>query len=66
MISIKLIARHIGHDSSVGVCFAKNISNWQDAIVSVMFARSTVGGAPVGLVLVFAATRRQMALRYVS
>ena len=23
MISIKSIGRHIGHDSSVGVCFAK-------------------------------------------
>ena len=35
------------------------------AMVSVMFVLLTVGGAPVGLVLVFAATRSEMALRSV-
>ena len=35
-------------------------------MVSVMFVLLTVGGAPVGLVLVFAATRSEMALRSVS
>ena len=34
-------------------------------MVSVMFVLLTVGGAPVGLVLVFAATRSEMALRSV-
>ena len=43
-----------------------NISHLQDAMVSVMFVRSTVGGGLVGLVLVFAATCREMALRSVS
>ena len=43
-----------------------NISHRQDAMVSVMFVRSTVGGGLVGLVLVFSATRREMALRLVS
>ena len=33
-------------------------------MASVMFVHSTVGGGPVGLVLVFAATRKEMALRY--
>ena len=42
-----------------------NISHRQDAMVSVMFVRSTVGGGSVGLVLVFAATRSEMALRSV-
>ena len=36
------------------------------AMVSVMFVHLTIGGAPVGLVLVFAPTRRQMALRSVA
>ena len=35
-------------------------------MVSVMFVLLTVGGAPVGLVLVFAATRKEMSLRSVS
>ena len=43
-----------------------NISHRQDAMVSVMFVRSTVGGWLVGLVPVFAATCREMALRSVS
>ena len=34
-----------------------NISHRQDAMASVMFVRYTIGGVPVGLVLVFAATR---------
>ena len=42
-----------------------NILHRQDAMVSVMFVRSTVGGGLVGLVLVFAATCREMALRSV-
>ena len=39
-----------------------NISNRQDAMVSGMFVLLTIGGGPVGLVLVFAATRSEMAL----
>ena len=35
-------------------------------MVSGMFVRSTVGGGSAGLVLVFAATRSEMALRSVS
>ena len=34
-------------------------------MVSVMFVRLTIGGAPVGLVLVFTATRSEMVLRSV-
>ena len=34
-----------------------------DAMVRVMFVLLTIGGAPVGLVLVIAATRSEMALR---
>ena len=69
MISIKSIDRDIGHESSVGVCFREeimNISHRQDTMVSVMFVRFMIGRGPVGLVLVFAATRREMALRSVS
>ena len=66
MISIKSIDRHIGHERSEGVCFATDYeyiaSNRQHAMVSVMFVLLTIGGAPVGLVLVFAATRKEMAL----
>ena len=40
-------------------------SNRQYAIVRVMFVLLTIGGASVGLVLVFAATRKEMALRSV-
>ena len=40
-------------------------SNRQYAVVSVMFVLLTIGGRPDGLVLVFAATPRQMALRSV-
>ena len=43
-----------------------NILHRQDAIVSVMFVCFMVGGGSVGLVLVFAATHREMALRFVS
>ena len=68
MISIKSIDRHIGHESSVGVCIAKRsrIYRIESAMVSVMFVLLTIGGAPVDLVLVFAATRSEMALRSVS
>ena len=40
--------------------------NRQYAMVSVMFVLLTIGGAPVSLVLVFAATRKEMSLRSVS
>ena len=66
MISIKSIDVHIGHESSVGVCLAKRSLIYRiesAAMVTVMFVLLTVGGAPVGLVLVFAATRSEMALR---
>ena len=67
MISIKSIDVHIGHESSVGVHFAKRSrkieSNRQHAMVSGMFVLLTIGDASVGLVLVFAATRKEMALR---
>ena len=66
MISIKLIDVHIGHDGNVFRENSKNISHRQYAMVSLMFLRSTVGGGSVGLVLVFAATRSEMALRSVS
>ena len=68
MISIKSIGLHIGHESSVGVSFAKRSGIYRiesAAMVSVMFVLLTIGGAPVGLVLVFAATRSEMALRSV-
>ena len=68
MISIKSIDVYIGHESSVGVYLAKRSRIYRiesAAIVSVMFVLLTVGGAPVGLVLVFAATRSEMALRSV-
>ena len=65
MISIKSIDRHIGHESSVGVYLAKRSRIYRiesAAMVSVMFVLLTVGGAPVVLVLVFAAMRKEMAL----
>ena len=68
MISINSIDVHIGHESSVGVCLAKRSRIYRiesAAMVSVMFVLLTIGGAPVGLVLVFAATRKEMALRSV-
>ena len=68
MISIKSIDVHIGHERSVGVYFANRSRIYRiesAAMVSVMFVLLTVGGAPVGLVLVFAATRSEMALRSV-
>ena len=68
MISIKSIDRHIGHKRSVGVYLAKRSRIYRiesAAMVSVMFVLLTVGGAPVGLVLDFTATRSEMALRYV-
>ena len=46
------------------VCFS-NISAYF-AMVSVMFVLLTIGGGPVGLVLVFAATHKEMALLYAS
>ena len=68
MISINSIDAHIGHESSVGVYLAKRSRIYRiesAAMVSVMFVLLTAGGAPVGLVLVFAATRSEMALRSV-
>ena len=68
MISIKSIDVHIGHEGSVGVCFAKRSRIYpieSAGMVSVMFVLLTIGGASVGLVLVFAATRSEMALRSV-
>ena len=65
MISIKSIGLHIGHESSVGVYLAKRSRIYRielAAMVSVMFVLLTVGDASVGLVLVFAATRKEMAL----
>ena len=41
------------------------VSHLQDAMVSVMFVRSTVGVGSVGLVLVFAATHSEMSLQSV-
>ena len=68
MISIKSIDVHISHESSVGVISQRDHeyieSNRQYAMVSVMFVLLTIGGRPVGLVLVFAATPSEMALRY--
>ena len=64
MISIKSIDLHIGNGRSAQVCIAKRLRIY--CIGSVMFVRSTVGGRLVGLVLVFAATCREMALRSVS
>ena len=60
MISINSIDVHIVHEGSVGVCFAKRSRKYRiesAAMASVMFVR---------LVLVFAATRKEMALRSVS
>ena len=68
MISINSIDVHIGHESSVGVYLAKRSRIYRiesAAMVSVMFVLLTIGGAPVGLVLVFAATRSEVALRSV-
>ena len=50
MISIKSIDVHIGHESSVGVCFAKRSRIYRigSAMVSVMFVLLTIGGASVG------------------
>ena len=70
MISIKSIDRHVRHGKSVGVCFVKTV---QISLIWLhlrrfVFVRSSQGGG-VGhdlfLVLVFAATRSQMALRSV-
>ena len=68
MIGINSIDVHIGHESSVGVYLAKRSRLYRiesAAMVSVMFVLLTVGGAVVGLVLVFAVTRSEMALRSV-
>ena len=60
----KSIDRHIGQESSVGVCFAKRSRICRIGKTPwLAFVLLTVGGAPVGLVLVFAATRSEMALR---
>ena len=51
MISIKSIDVHIGHEGSVGVCFAKRSRIYpieSAAMVSVMFVLLTIGGASVG------------------
>ena len=68
MISIKSIDVHIGHDSSVGVCFAKRSRIYQigNCHFDIFFSRLLRGGGSVGLVLVFAAMPREMALRSVS
>ena len=67
MISIKSIDRHIGHESSVGVCFAKRsrIYRIESAIRHGWRHDCPVNGRwRVGrLVLVFAPTCRQMVLR---
>ena len=47
--------------SNISAYFARNA----ESLISVMFVLLTIGGAPVGLVLVFAATRSEMALRSV-
>ena len=68
MISINSIDVHIGHESSVGVYLAKRSRIYRiesTAMASVMFVLLTIAGAPVGLVLVFAATRSEVALRSV-
>ena len=60
MISINSIDVHIGHESSVGVYLAKRSRIYRiesAAMVSVIFVR---------LVLAFAATPKEMALRSVS
>ena len=69
MRSIKSIDVHIGHERSVGACIAKRSRIYRiesAAMVSVMFVLLTIGGAPVDLVLVFAATRSEMVLRSAS
>ena len=65
MISIKSIDVFIGHGCSVGVCFAKRLQIYRigKRHFSIFFPRSAVSGRSVGLVLVFDATRREMALR---
>ena len=65
MISIKSIDVHIGHDSSVGVCFAKRSQIYRigNRHFDIFFPRFPRVGGPVGLVLVFAAKCKEMALR---
>ena len=70
MISIKSIGLHIGHESSVGVCFANRLRIYRIESarrhglrhVCLVNGRWRVGR----LVLVFAATRKEVALRSVS
>ena len=66
MISIKSIDEHIGHESSVGVCFAHRLRIYRighgQRHVCPFDDRGRVGR----LVLVSAATRKEMALRSVS
>ena len=67
MISIISIDVHISHESSVGVYLAKRSRIYQIESAIRHGQRHVcpfaIGGAPVGLVLVFAATRSEMALR---
>ena len=67
IISIKSMDVYFGHESSVGVCFAKRsriyrIGNHHFDIFFPLFPQ---GGGSIGLVLVFAATRMEMVLRSV-
>ena len=71
LIIIKLIDAHIGHSSSVGVRFCEEITNISHRPCfsrRLIFVRSSLDGGLVTivfLVLVFAATRSEMALRSV-
>ena len=69
MISIKSIDVHIGHESSVGVCFSRRDHEYIELAIAILTSfspRFPRGGGSIGLVLVFAAMRREMALRSVS
>ena len=68
MISIKSIDVHTGHGMSVQVCIAKRLRIYRigNRHFDIFFPRLPRGGGSVGLVLVFAATRKEMALRSVS
>ena len=68
MISIKLIDVHIiGHGRSVGVCVAKRVQIYRIGAIRegsfLSLPRYAAGRLPFVLVLVFAATRGEMALR---
>ena len=66
MISIKSIGLHIGHESSVGVCFANRLRIYRIESATrhgSRHVRPVNGRWRVGrLVLVFAATRKEMSL----